>query len=94
MKKRMFLAVVVTMLFVAGLEAAVTIRYANKDSKDHSMQVTIAGSTETVEFGSSKTASVTVQGGATECVIETSCGKVTVKDGDEIEIKDGCIEVK
>lgn len=85
---------VVAMLFVAGLEAAVTIRYYNKDSSNHEMSVTMSGSSKSVEFGSSRTASVTIQGSSTECVIKTSCGNVTVKDGDSIEIKDGCITVK
>lgn len=79
---------------VATVDAAVTIRYYNKDSKTHKMTVKISGSSKTVEFGSSRTASVTIQGSGTEAEIETSCGKIKVKDGDNIEIKDGCITIK
>jgi hypothetical protein len=92
--KRFLLTISAIFLVVAMMSASVTIRYYNKDSKTHTMKVKIAGSTKTVEFGSSRTASVTIQGGSSECVIETSCGKVTVKDGQSIEIVDGCIKVK
>lgn len=82
-------------LFIATFaSAAVTIRYYNKDSKTHVMKVSMSGSTKEVEFGASKTASVTIQGSSTTCVIETSCGKITVKDGAEIVINNGCITVK
>jgi len=94
MKRRFFLTMAALLLVATLVDAAVTIRYYNKDSKTHTMNVKIAGSSKTVEFGSSRTASVTIQGGATSCEIETSCGKVTVKDGDTIEIKDGCIYIK
>ncbi len=92
--KKFLLTVVAFFLVVTFINAGVNIRYHNKDSKTHEMKVTIAGSTKTVEFGSSRTASVTIQGGSSECVIETSCGKVTVKDGAQIEIVNGCIKVK
>lgn len=94
MKKRFFLTIAALSLVVTLIDAAVTIRYYNKDSKTHKMNVKIAGSSKTVEFGSSRTASVTIQGGASSCEIETPCGKVTVKDGASIEIKDGCISIK
>ena len=94
MKKKLFLTISAILLIVTMMDAAVTIRYYNKDSKTHTMTVKIAGSSKTVEFGSSRTASVTIQGGSSECVIETSCGSVTVKDGQTIEIVDGCIKIK
>jgi hypothetical protein len=94
MKKRLFLTISTIFLVATMMEAAVTIRYYNKDSKSYTMKVKIAGSSKTVEFGSSRTASVTIQGGSSECVIETSCGSVTVKDGQTIEIVDGCIKIK
>lgn len=94
MKKRFFLTIAALLLVVSIIEAAVTIRYENKDSKTHKMEVKIAGSSRTVEFGSSRTASVTIQGGSSECIIKTSCGEVKVKDGDRIVIKDGCIKVE
>jgi hypothetical protein len=76
------------------IQASVSIRYENDDSKTHTMNVTIGGSTTTVEFGSSRTATVTIQGGASTCVIETSCGKITIKDGAKVSIKGGCIKVQ
>lgn len=83
------------MFFVVSMvEAAVTLRYENKDSKTHKMEVKISGSKKTVEFGSSRTSSVTIQGGSSECVIKTSCGEVKVKSGDRVIIKDGCIKVQ
>lgn len=92
--KKFLLTIVAFFLVVSVISANVTIRYYNKDSKTHKMTVKIAGSSKTVEFGSSRTASVTIQGGSSECVIETSCGSITVKDGATIEIVDGCIKVK
>lgn len=71
----------------------VTIRYYNKDSKEYVMKVSMDGNNSEVKFSSSTTSSVTIQGGGTKCVIETSCGKVEVKDGANIEIKDGCIKI-
>ncbi len=96
MKK--FLAIIILSIgllsITTALEAAVTIRYYNKDSKSHKMEVKMSGSTKHVTFESSRTASVTIQGSATKVKIETSCGTVEVEDGDKIEIKDGCITVK
>lgn len=92
--KKIFLTIAALILTVSFMAASVTIRYYNKDSKTHTMRVKIAGSSKTVEFGSSRTATVTIQGGSSECVIETSCGSITVKDGATIEIVDGCIKIK
>jgi len=93
MKKR-FLAGAFALLFTASTAwSAVTIRYYNKDSKSHTMKVKIDGSSKEVTFDSSRTSSVTIQGGSRTCVIETACGSVEVKDGANIEIKDGCIEI-
>lgn len=82
------------LLFVFAAGAAVTLRYYNKDSKTHKFKVKISGSMKEVEFGSSRTASVTIQGGDTEAIIYCDCGEVKVKQGDNIEIKNGCITVK
>ena len=72
--------------------ASVYLRYHNKDSKNHVFTVRIAGMTKTVEFGSSRTASVTIAGGSEEAEIQTACGWEKVKDGDNITIQDGCID--
>jgi len=83
-----------TMIFLASsVYAGITLRYYNKDSNDHEWKVKTCGSTKTVEFDKSKTASVTIQTGCSDAVIYTDCGEVTVKDGDNITIKDGCIKI-
>jgi len=88
-------AMLMVMLFIISTtNAAVTLRYYNKDSKKHTMTVKISGSTKEVTFESSRTSSVTIQGSATTATIITSFGKIEVKDGDNIEIKDGKITVK
>jgi hypothetical protein len=91
--KKVILSVAVLALAVSTAFSAVTIRYQNKDSKASTFKVKIDGSTKEVTFDGSKTSSVTIQGGATEAVIITSCGEVKVKTGANIEIKDGCIKV-
>jgi len=91
---KVFMTAIVLICFISTVDAAVTLRYYNKDSKSHTMTVKMSGSTKEVTFESSRTASVTIQGSATSCKIETSNGTVEVKDGDSIEIKDGCITVK
>lgn len=93
MKK--FIAFTLACIMVIGtVGAAVTIRYYNKDSESYTFKVKMDGSTKTVVFDASKTSSVTIQGGATECVISCACGDVKVKSGDQIEISKGCIKVK
>lgn len=73
--------------------SAVTIRYYNKDSKSWTFTVKMDGSTKEVTFDSSRTATVTIQGGGTKCIIKTNCGDIEIKDGANIEIKDGCIKI-
>lgn len=92
--KKIFTLVLVLSMFSLASFANVTLRYYNKDSKTHKMDVKISGSSKTVEFGSSRTSSVTIQGGGNEAYIETSCGRIKVKDGDKIVIKNGCITIE
>ncbi len=84
--------VVAAICLVGNMFSAVTLRYYNKDSKTHTFKVKIDGSYKEVTFDSSKTSSVTIQGGSTEVIIYTSCGEIKLKSGDSIEIKDGCIK--
>jgi hypothetical protein len=92
MKK--FALILVAIAFTSStLFAYVTINYYNKDSKQYKWKVTMDGNTKEIIFDGSKTSTVTVQGSGTSCVIETSCGKVTIKDRMKIEIKDGCIKI-
>ena len=46
-----------------------------------------------VKFGSSRTASTTIQG-SSPCKVTTPKGVVTLKGGEKIEIKDGKITIK
>jgi len=80
-------------IFLANIASAYTIRYYNKDSKSHTMEVRSNGSTQKIEFKSSTTSSASVQTSASEVEIKTSCGWVKVKDGAKITIKDGCITI-
>lgn len=95
MKKVFIIAAAVAFACVAVPSfASVYLRYHNDDSADYKFDVKISGSSTTVEFDHSRTASVTIQGGGSTAEIMTPSGKVTVKDGDTVEIKGGKVEVK
>ena len=80
-------------IFLANVASAFTIKYYNKDSESHKMEVKSNGSTQKVEFRSSTSGSTSIQTSASVVEIKTDCGWVTVKDGDKVTIKDGCITV-
>lgn len=82
------------LLFVVNLASAFTIKYHNKDSKNHTMEVRSNGSTQKVEFTSSTSGSSSIQTSASEVEIKTSCGWIKVKDGAKVSIKDGCIKIE
>lgn len=73
--------------------AAVTVRYYNRDSKSYEMPAKCSGSSYTVKFSGSTTGSSTIQGSA-PCVVKAPGGEVTLKGGENIEIKDGKITIK
>lgn len=81
-------------IFLANVASAFTIKYYNKDSKNHTMEVKSNGSTQKVEFRSSTSGATSIQTSAKEVEIKTSCGWVKVKDGAKVTIKDGCITVE
>ena len=91
--KKGLLLIGATIFLACSVHAGITLRYYNKDSNDHEMKVKTCGSSKTVEFGKSKTASVTIQTGCDDAILYTECGEITVKDGDNITIKDGCITI-
>jgi hypothetical protein len=91
--KKSILTAFFCLLMVMQSFAYVTISYYNKDSKSYKWKVTMDGNIKEVSFDGSKTSTVTVQGSGKVCIIETECGKIEVKDGAKIEIKDGCIKV-
>lgn len=81
-------------LLVSALaEAAVTVRYYNRDSKSYEMSAKCSGSSYTVKFSGNTTSSATIQGSA-PCVVQAPGGAVTLKGGENIEIKDGKIIIK
>jgi hypothetical protein len=89
--KKMILSAAM-LLLASQAFCGVTLRYENRDSKKVTMKSKMDGNERDVTFDNA-TSSVTIQGSGTKCVIETSCGKVEVKDGDHIIIKDGCIKM-
>ncbi|MBD2214716.1 hypothetical protein [Nostoc linckia] len=96
MKKILLLAMlsaIPSIIFSSPSWASVYIQYSNKDSDKHVMKVQMDGSTKEVTFNGRTTGAATIQGSGRSAVIETSCGKVEVKDDSKIEIKDGCIKV-
>ncbi|MCU0544691.1 MAG: hypothetical protein MUE44_21410 [Oscillatoriaceae cyanobacterium Prado104] len=86
------LSVIPTLVLPTLSFAAVYIKYSNKDSEKHVMKVQMDGVTKEVTFNARTTGAATIQGSGKTAVIETSCGKVEIKDDSKIEIKDGCIK--
>ena len=84
----------VAFFLVANVASAFTIRYANNDSQNYTMEVRSNGSTQKIDFTSSTTGSSSVQTSASEVEIKTPCGWVKVKDGAKISIKNGCIKIE
>lgn len=95
MKKiKSLLAIILLMSVFTSANAAIYIKYYNTDSKSYKFKVKTCGSTKSVEFGSSKSSSVTIQSGCDDAIIYTDCGEITLKDDDKIKIKDGCIIIE
>jgi hypothetical protein len=94
MKKSILLGTLFVMgvIFIMNAYAGVTVRYYNKDSKDYTAKAVCHGSSYSVRFGSSRTASVTIQG-SSPCKVSLK-NTVELKGGENIEIKDGYIKVK
>jgi hypothetical protein len=82
------------LLLLSGIaRSTVYIRYYNADSKTYKFEVKIAGTMTTVEFGGSRTSTVTIQGGSSECIVYTPCGEVKLTNDVKISIKNGCISI-
>lgn len=95
--KKQLLFVMLAVVFMATTAAtyySFTIRYYNKDSRSYTFNAKMGGSNTKVTFGSSRTASVTLQGSGSSATISCGCGDVKVSSGDKIEIENGCIEVQ
>jgi hypothetical protein len=95
MNKTFLSALALSALFLSSsvASAAVTVRYYNKDSKNYAWDAVCSGSKTTVKFGSSRTASTTIQGSG-PCKVKTPKGEVTLKGGEKIRIKDGKITIE
>ncbi len=93
MKKIRTIALTVALIFVAGLARAYSIPYYNRDSKTHTFEVKINGSKYEITFTSSTTGTASCPPGADVAEILCECGWVTVKNGQKVEIKDGCVKV-
>jgi len=87
------LTAISTLNFANAASASVYIKYFNKDSQKHVFKVQMDGLTKEVTFNASTTSASTIQGSGRVATIETSCGKVEVKDDSKIEINKGCIKV-
>lgn len=93
MKKQVVFLSFILLMFTVQAKASVYIQYYNKDSKTYTFEVKIAGTMTKVEFGGSRTSSVTIQGGASECVVYTPCGEVKLTNNVKITISNGCITI-
>lgn len=94
MRKALMLLIVFGMLFSAAIAfAAVTVRYHNTDSTSYEWEATCSGSSKTVEFGASRTASTTIQGSG-PCTVETPNGDVELSGGEKIKIEDATITIE
>ena len=94
MKKLSLVAAVACSLVATTAFASMTIRYENKDSKTYNASAVCSGSKQDpVEFKSSTTSSVSIQG-STPCKV-TLGGETIEFTGDaNVDIKDGKIHKK
>ncbi|AKF83519.1 hypothetical protein SAMN05443572_102833 [Myxococcus fulvus] len=94
MKARLSIATLVAGLLVASTaSAAITVRYSNRDSRDYTWSAVCSGVKTRVSFGKDQTASLTIPGSG-PCTVQTDKGKVVLKGGEDLDIKDGGIVVK
>ena len=94
MRKMLMLLTAIAVMFSASVAfAAVTVRYYNTDSKAYEWEATCSGSSKTVEFGASRTASVTIQGSG-PCTVHTPNGDVKLSGGEKIKIEDATITIE
>ena len=84
---------IAVLFFVSEVARAYSIPYYNRDSKSYTFEVKINGSTREITFDASKTSTAHCPPTADEAEIKCSCGWVKVKNGQKIEIKDGCIKI-
>lgn len=93
MKKLRTISLTLALLFFASIANAYSIPYYNRDSTTHTFEVKINGSKYEITFNSSTTGTASCPPGADVAEINCACGWVTVKNGQKVEIKDGCVKV-
>jgi len=90
--RNLYFTLVAFVLIAASAFAGVTFHYTNKDKTEHKLKIKIDGIYQEITFAPGKTAKIKLKGKETECLIVTSCGEVSIKDGDKFEIINGCIK--
>ena len=91
MKSLLFL-IVAASISSAVFAQSTTLKVYNDDATDHSYTVTACGKTSNITLRHNHTTPTVIKGCAT-AVITTPAGPVSVKDGDNVYIKDGKVEV-
>lgn len=81
------------LLFISTLASAYSVPYYNKDSKDYTFEVKINGSTREITFKASTSGTASCPPGADYAEIKSSCGWIKVKNGQKVQIKDGCVTI-
>ena len=92
--KTFILGIFATCFITTSSYSSVYIRYYNKDAKDYKFSVNIGGTMKTVDFGSSRSASVVIAGTGSECIINSLCGQMKIATNSKIIIEDGCIKIQ
>jgi hypothetical protein len=94
MKTKLSAATLVAALLASSAAwAAVTVRYYNRDSQDHTWTAVCSGVRTSVTFGRNQTASVTIQGSG-PCTVQTDSGAVILRGGEDLDIQGGKVRVK
>lgn len=78
---------------VSMIAEAYSVPYYNRDSKTYTFEVKINGSTREITFKGSTSGTAHCPPTADEAEIKSSCGWIKVKNGQKVEIKDGCIKI-
>lgn len=90
MKNIFFLLIAIGAATTAIAQTA--LKVYNDDPTDHTYTVTACGKTSTITLPHNRTVPAVIKGCPT-AVITTPAGPLNVKDGDNVYIKDGKVEV-
>lgn len=81
-----------TLFFSLSQQANVKITYNNTDKTDVKLKVMIDGEVKEIVFKAGKSGKITIKGKEESCTVYTSCEETTLKDGEDIDIINGCIK--